>query len=64
MITILLWYQILDGKQTDDEQLTGYARLYTNQMCKLIMKEYRETPSHGKPKAPTYELLQIQDINN
>lgn len=48
----------------DDEQLTEYARLYTNQMCKLIMKEYRETPSHGKPKAPTYELLQIQDINN
>ena len=48
----------------DDEQLTEYARLYTNQMCKLILKEYRETPSHGKSKAPTYELLQIQDINN
>lgn len=46
----------------DDEQLTEYARLYTNQMCKLIMKEYREIPVLGKPKPPTYELLQIQAI--
>ena len=46
----------------DDEQLTEYARIYTNQKCILVLKEYKETPNLGKPKAPTYELLQIQDI--
>lgn len=50
------------SEDLDDEQLTEYARLYTNKICKLVMKVYNETPTHGKPKAPTYELLQIQDI--
>lgn len=50
------------AEDLDDERLTEYARIYTNQMCKLVLKEYRETPNHGKPKAPIYELLQIQDI--
>lgn len=50
------------AEDLDDDQLTEYARIYTNMMCKLVMKEYRETPTHGKPKTPTYELLQIQEI--
>lgn len=50
------------SEDLDDDQLTEYARIYTNMMCKLVMKEYRETPTHGKPKTPTYELLQIQEI--
>lgn len=50
------------SEDLDDDQLTEYARVYTNMMCKLVMKEYRETPTHGKPKTPTYELLQIQEI--
>ena len=50
------------AEDLDEEQLAEYARLYTNKQCKLVMKEYKESPSHGNPKAPTYELLQIQDI--
>lgn len=50
------------SEDLDDEQLAEYARLYTNKTCKLIMKEYREIPTHGTSKAPTFELLQIQNI--
>lgn len=50
------------AEDLDEELLAEYARLYTNKQCKLVMKEYKESPSHGNPKAPTYELLQIQDI--
>lgn len=50
------------AEDLDEEQLAEYARLYINKQCKLVMKEYKESPSHGNPKAPTYELLQIQDI--
>lgn len=45
----------------DDEQLTEYARRYTREKCKLVMKEYKKKLTHGKPKV-TYELLQIQEI--
>ena len=49
------------SEDLDNEQLAEYARIYTDKECKLVMNEYREFPTHGKPKAPTYELLQIQD---
>lgn len=50
------------AENLDDKQLAEYARLYTNKNCKLIMKEYKETSTHGISKGPIYELLQIQDI--
>ena len=45
----------------DDEHLAEYARLYTNKECKLVIKEYKECPAHGKPKV-SYELIQIQSL--
>ena len=45
----------------DDEQLAEYVRLYTNKECKLVIKEYKECPAHGKPKV-NYELIQIQSL--
>ena len=50
------------AENLDDKQLAEYARLYTNKNCKLIMKEYKETSTHGISKGPIYELLQIQDL--
>lgn len=44
-----------------DEDLAEYARRYTNKVCKLVIKEYKECPVHGKPKV-SYELIQIQDL--
>lgn len=49
------------AEDLDDEQLAEYARRYTNTKCKLVMKEYKKIPTHGKSKV-TYELLQIQEI--
>lgn len=49
------------AEDLDDEQLTEYARRYTNEKCKLVMKEYKKNLIHGNPKV-SYELLQIQDI--
>lgn len=49
------------AEDLDNEQLAEYARLYTDKKCKLVLKEYREIPTHGKSKSPTYELLQIRD---
>lgn len=49
------------NEDLDDEQLTEYARLYTNKECKIVIKEYKESPAYGKPKV-TYELIQIQSL--
>ena len=49
------------AEDLDNEQLAEYARLYTDKECNLVMNEYREVPTHGNPKAPTYELLEIRD---
>ena len=48
------------NEDLDDEQLAEYARLFTNKECKLVIKEYMECPTLGKPKV-TYELIQIQN---